>query len=607
MAQGEAQAALREVEAQRDATTSLLAVAERLGRATDGPDLATTMARAIQDMVGSDRAAVAIWDEEADRLRIAAVSGMPEHLIEAALNYELAPADSAELTEQLRKPRVRLTTPESSEWAAGALAAFENKAFVSMPVLIAGAVRGVLLAYWSESPAPEAVTPELEQQLAGLAGLMTVALEAVRLLERARRSAEVDGLTGLLSRAALERALATALVERGPGEDVAVLFADVDRFKRINDALGHVAGDEVLRAVATVLRSAVRPRDLVARVGGDELVVLLPHLSDLGQAEQVRDRIHELLNAPLVVAEQPVFVRLSIGMASSANVDMTRDPSAVAIELLRRADTAMYEIKRHRGPLPVPGRGIDLLRLDTELHGAVQRGEIETYFQPIVEAGTRRVVAHEALVRWAHPRYGLLRPDQFLPLAEENGTIDAIERAVIADACAFCARAHTLAPGISINVSRRHLMRDDFTRHLIDAVQRQAVAAGHLTVEVTESHLVTDLPLLRRELDLIRAAGIGVAIDDFGTGYSSLSQLQDLPVSQLKIDRTFVHHGGEVGRSLIRVIVDLARNLGLQVVAEGVQTVEQAAMLEGAGCDRLQGYLFGAPMPATQTLSRLGL
>ena len=598
-------AALEDAEAQRRTTESLLQVAQQLGRATSGEVLAETISRAVQDLAGADQAAVGVLDDRNARLRFVAVSGMPEPLARAALAYELSPSESAVLAEQLIAPSPRLVTRTSFDWAGRTPGALENSTFVSMPVVAAGRLRAVLLAVWADTPAPRSISPDLERRLEGLAGLMAVSLETVRLLEQVRQAAEVDGLTGLMSRPALERAVAEALTAREAGEHVAVLYADVDRFKRINDGLGHGAGDEVLRRIGSAVRSAVRSSDRVARVGGDEIVVLLPRVRDLQEAETIRDRIHALCRSPIDLAGRKIVVRMSVGLALSGDATEGESGSEAAGALLQRADAAMYEIKRARPVEPVVDPAIDLLELDVDLHGAAERGEIRTYFQPIVEANTRRVIAHEALVRWDHPRYGLLLPEQFLPLAEENGAIDTLERAVIADASHFCARTRHLAVGIAVNVSRRHLLRDDFTDYLIKAVSRRSVPTSRLTVEVTESDLITDLPKLLRQLERLRAEGIGVSIDDFGTGYSSLSQLQDLPVTQVKIDRGFVRRGGAVGQSVIRVIVELAASLGLRVVAEGVETEEQAVMLEEAGCHCLQGFLFGVPLPADESFVRL--
>ena len=603
----ELEVALAEAIRQRRSRDLLLEVARRLGQATSSGALAATMSEAIQQLAGSDRAALGIWDEDASRLRITGSRGFPPELAEVANGFQLSPTTSGELAEFLVQPAPRLITADSSPFSRTVAEVFQSSTFVMVPVLSDRHLRGVLLAIWADGAPPAEISPDLADRLTGLAGLTLVGLETVRLLDRVRRDADRDALTGLLNRSALERALAETLAHRQEGDLVAVLFADVDRFKRVNDALGHGAGDAVLTTVAATVVSAVREGDLVGRIGGDELIVILPRLRSRAEAQAVVDRISVHLDHPIDAAGQRVYIRLSIGFAVSDEIGGVEDPDEAAAALIRRADAAMYRVKAARSTNQAAATNIDLLALDADLHGAAARGEMRVLFQPLVQVSTGRVVCHEALVRWMHPRFGMLEPSTFLPLAEDNGTMTEIDEAVLAEAARFATDAERLGadPSVSVNISTRQSSWEELIDQITRLFGRDGGSLDRLTIELTETHLATDLHDVQRQLSRLRDLGVRIAIDDFGTGYSSLSQLQDFPVTELKIDKSFVHRAGALGLGLIRAMVHLARDLGLRIVAEGVETEEQLAMLTEAGCDRMQGYLFGRPVPADEALAAL--
>jgi diguanylate cyclase (GGDEF)-like protein len=375
----------------------------------------------------------------------------------------------------------------------------------------------------------------------------------------------------------------------------------------VNDALGHGVGDEVLRTVARIVGSAVRAGDIVGRIGGDELIVILSHLHSAAEAQAVVDRIATHLDNPIDAAGQQVYMRLSVGFAVSDEIGEVRDAEEAAAALLRRADAAMYRVKDTRAGNRAPGTATELLALDADLHGAASRGELRVLFQPIVDVRTGQVVCHEALVRWMHPRFGLLLPSTFLPLAEDNGTMGEIDAAVLAESARFAEEVEKLGadPSVSVNVSTRRSSWDGLIAEAKRLFSRDERSLHRLTLELTETHLAADMLDVQRQLARLRDLGVYIAIDDFGTGYSSLSQLQDLPVTELKIDKSFVHRAGALGVGLIRAMVHLARDLNLRVVAEGVETEEQRTMLVAAGCDRMQGYLFGHPVAAEEALANL--
>ena len=603
----ELEEAYEEAVRQRRSRDLLLEVARRLGQATSSEALAATMSEAVQRLTGSDRAALGIWDETASRLRIAGTSGFDGPLAELASRFQLSPTSSSELAQLLVEPTPRLITASTSSASRSTLQLFGSRAFVAVPVHTEDRLRGVLIAVWAELPPPEGISLDLAERLMGLAGLALVGFETVRLLDRVRQTADRDALTGLLNRAALERALADALRLRKEGELVAVLFADVDRFKRVNDALGHGVGDEVLRTVARIVDSVVRDGDVVGRIGGDELIVILTGLRSGAEAQAVVDRIASRLDRPVDAAGHDVYIRLSIGFAVSDEITGANDAAETAASLLRRADAAMYRVKGSRSAARAAEASTDVLTLDAELHGAAARGELRVLFQPLVDVRAGRVVCHEALVRWMHPRLGLLLPGDFLPLAEDNGTMAEIDAAVLAEAARFAEQAERIGadPSVSVNVSPRRSSWDELIAVVEELFDQQNGHLRRLTLELTESHLAADMTDAQRNLTRLRELGVNVAIDDFGTGYSSLSQLQDFPVTELKIDKSFVHRAGALGVGLIRAMVNLARDLDLRIVAEGVETDEQRTMLLSAGCERMQGYLFGRPVSAVDALADL--
>src|SRR4051794_36618185 len=412
----------------------------------------------------------------------------------------------------------------------------------------------------------------------------------------ARRSAELalahralhDALTGLPNRALFGDRLALALrrrVRRGTGT-VAVFFLDVDRFKLINDSLGHDAGDALLLQVAARLEAAVRPEDTVARLGGDEFTVLCEDVAGELEAVAIAQRVVDLFEDPFDAAGREVFVSTSVGVALS-----TGRTGTTAEALIRDADAAMYRAKE-RGKArfelfdaPLRAHALRRLELETALRRAIRRGELRVHFQPQVELGGGRVVAREALVRWEHPQQGLLEPAQFLPAAEESGLVVALGAHVLREACARAAQDRL---PVAVNLSDRHVAHPDVVSHVAAALDDAGLAPEALTLELREGALGVESTGVLRDLT---ALGVRLALDDFGTGSSCLAHLRAGPVEVVKLDGALVAGDGAV----LAAVVALARALGLEIVAEGVETREQLAALEALGCDRAQGYLLGEP------------
>jgi diguanylate cyclase (GGDEF)-like protein/PAS domain S-box-containing protein len=419
-----------------------------------------------------------------------------------------------------------------------------------------------------------------------------------------------DALTGLANRTALLDAL-EAILGIEPPAPAALLFLDLDRFKLINDRLGHDAGDELLRQVGDRIRSVTRPDDLVARLGGDEFVVLSPGLDDEAAARMLAERVAAAVETrPVVVAADELDVTVSVGIAVSHG---TSHPEA----LLRDADAAMYRAKElGRARLEVfdddlRRRAATRIAVADELSRGLGRGELTIHLQPAVDLRTGRVTAMEALVRWQHPERGLLSPADFIDVAEDTGIVVGLGLQVLSQACLAAVSwrddgAGGPPPVVHVNVSARQLATPGLPTLVKNVLETTGLDASRLCLEVTESVLMEDTADAIDLLDALRALGVGLAVDDFGTGYSSLSYLRRLPVHQLKIDRSFVaglgalptnDDGGE--SAIVAAILQLSSSLGLDAVAEGVETREQLRSLQQLGCTSAQGYLFSRPVPVT--------
>jgi diguanylate cyclase (GGDEF)-like protein len=487
-----------------------------------------------------------------------------------------------------------------------------SASFITMPIPIL--IASSLLAPWAGFIVAAIMIAAAAIFHVATLGLLTLLIVATisylfaESLERAYRQSRYqalhDPLTDLPNRALfldrLEQELADA---RLAGRSVAVLFVDLDNFKVINDSLGHHLGDRLLVEVSRRIRNSLRSRDSAARFGGDEFTILLANLWDAGAAVHVTERLLAALREPFVIAKHEVNVSASAGIA------LGNGDTALPSDLLRNADTALYQAKATKGQYEVfrpsmHARTLKRLKLEEDLRRAIDGGGFEVHYQPQVTLDTRTIAEMEALVRWGHPRRGLVMPSEFIQVAEETGLIVPIGERVLEEACLRASEwrhRNGLSSRITmcVNLSMRQIQDPDLVDKVERALRRAALDADELKLEITETMVMEDEQHVIGVLRDLSALGVRISLDDFGSGYSSLNYVKDLPVDDLKIDKSFVDGLGEdaVNDAIVRLIVDFAHALGLKVTAEGVENDRQVTSLAAMGCDRAQGFYFSKPLP----------
>lgn len=423
--------------------------------------------------------------------------------------------------------------------------------------------------------------------------------------ERLLHDAFHDALTNLPNRALLMDHLKLALARSQRAEKTmfAVIYLDLDRFKVVNDSLGHMIGDQLLVGIARRLENILRPGDTIARLGGDEFTILLEDIDDSNYVIQIAERIQSELSAPFSLSGREVFTTVSIGIAiSSKEYAQTED-------ILRDADTAMYRAKAlGKARYEIFDKGMHaqaskLLQLETDLRRAVEREEFFIFYQPILSLETGGLRGFEALVRWRHPQGGFISPVDFIPIAEETGMIVQIGEYVLREACRQMQKWHVTLPSdpplfISVNLSVKQFSQPDLVEKIAGILEETKLNPKTLKLEITESAVMENVEVATGLLNRLRSLGLQISMDDFGTGYSSLSHLRRFPIDTLKIDRSFVTQMAEDNDSaeIVRTIVGLAQNLGMDVVAEGVETPDQFLTLKSLGCEYGQGYFFSKPL-----------
>jgi len=504
-------------------------------------------------------------------------------------------------------------TPLDSLWMIGtflmATAAWQTRGRhtgrATQPVVVPGlfiVASLLILVYGTMRPVlPLGLVLATGTLLLGI-GRMALAYQQLRTLAETKREARTDELTGLANRRLFYETLRTCLEPGSGRERLAVLMIDLDRFKEINDSLGHHVGDEVLRQLGPRLAAVAGPSATVARLGGDEFGLLLAPLDEESTATGVAEQIRDVLHTRFLLDSITLRVDASIGIA------IAPDHGSAADTLLQKADVAMYEAKRNHRAWEVysPFRDRhtpDQLQLMEDVRDAIERHELVVYYQPKLDLSRRTVTGVEALVRWQHPVRGLLAPDSFLGLFEQSGLMGPLAFDVLNQALAQQAlwAADSVDVSVAVNLSPANLSDVQLPDRLAEVLERQGVPASRVVIEITEDCLMVDPDQGMEVLARLHDLGVALSVDDYGTGFSSLAYLRDLPVDELKLDRAFLTAAVDDRRAvaIIRSTIELAHSLGLRIVAEGVETGEALSLLSDLGCDIAQGYFLGRPAPAS--------
>ena len=617
----DAATALEEARRRGETAGALLELSRQLAQATSTEEVAQRLAEAVPMVIGGDRASILLWDSKREELVFQARSIIDEVEPSGTSNYGVSVSDTPVLCEMLRTRQPQHVYQSSADpFLQDHLKAIKAEEMLAVPIQSRGEMLGAIAALRSTALPGEVDRRALADRLTGIADQAALAFEKVRLLEQEREAvrrlrhnerhikhmAYHDALTELPNGRHFSESLQSCLVRaETEGHQVALLFCDLDRFKNVNDSLGHDKGDTLLRAAADRLRTCVRDTDTLARLGGDEFTLLLQHVAGPEEATTIGDRVLAAFRDPFYLDGQELFLSASVGVA------LYPDDGEDAQTLLKNADTAMYRAKlagrnsQLRYTPVMNARARQLLELEADLHEAVRGREFVVHYQPQVAAATGEILAVEALVRWPHPRRGLVPPNEFITLAEDRGLIRAIDCYVLTEAAAQCKRweAAGLPPiRVAVNLSAHHFRDAGVVDMVAGVVNDTGVRPELIELELTETADMEEPDRVAAILRQLRNLGVGLTLDDFGTGFSSWMHLKHFPVGRLKIDGSFVAGlpDDRHDAAIVSATIDMAHLIGLSVTAEGVETAPQAEFLSGNCCDLLQGFLYSKPRPTDE-------
>jgi diguanylate cyclase (GGDEF)-like protein len=575
-------------------------------QALEGADineLAQEASRIVVDVLEIDYGGVMKLLPDGEELLLVAAVGLPEQLIgetrvpadyRSQSGYALASGNAIVVDDWSAETRFQQSELQSKQ------------GMQSAAIILIGGKEEPFGILGAGSRALHGFTQQDVNFMQAIANVLANAIERRRTEEQTQHEALHDGLTGLPNRSLfldrLEHALSVAARRQ---TEIAVLFLDLDQFKLVNDSMGHAAGDELLAAVAPRIEQALRPGDTVARFGGDEFAVLAEDVVDERGATRIAERIAEALTRPFILRDREHFVSASIGISIGSGAE---EPEG----LIRDADAALYRAKDHgRGGYEIfdevmRSRVIEHMQTENDLRRALQRQEFVLHYQPVVRLHDGSIASMEALLRWDHPERGLIGPLGFIPVAEESRLIVPIGRWVIEQACRQAADWQELQPdsapiSVAVNLSARQLADPALIAHVEGSIRANGIEPSTLWLELTETTLLDDTVYVERTLGALRALGVHLVLDDFGVGFSSLGYLKRLPLSMVKLDRTFVENvtDNPHDAAIVRAVTDMAETIGIGVVAEGVETEEQVRVARDLGCGYAQGFHFAEPVPAS--------
>ncbi len=595
----------RRAEVLADRRTAQQAAVAELGRqALESPDikaLGDAATSLLAQHLAADKASVLRWNPTHNSYLVAAGVGWGPGVVGGALipggsrslaGFTLASGSAVIVADSRSEARFDATALKRD---------FHVRSALGVPIWTGDRYYGVLAAFTTKV---QRFSPDEINFAEGVANVLGAAVARSEAEAAMQRQALHDSLTGLPNRVLLLDRVGLSLERmRRDHRPMAIMFVDIDRFKVVNDSMGHAVGDEVLRAIAMRLTNALRPTDTVARVGGDEFVILCEDLDSEAAAMAMAERLTAAVEVPVLIQAREIVVTASIGVV------INEDEAQVAEVLLRDADIAMYHAKstggRHAMRFSADMRHVfgDRVRLEAELHGALRRGQLVVHYQPVVALATGAIVGAEALVRWNHPVRGMVPPLEFIPLAEETGAIHEIGAWVLREACQAAQRWRNLRQGagfsISVNFSARQLQTPNLAQQVADVLEEAGLPATQLCVEITETAVLADSLTAISGIAALRELGVAISVDDFGTGYSSVSHLKRFQLQELKIDKSFIDGITENPKdeAIVGGLIHLAHSVGLSVAAEGVETEPQRTALEKLGCDVAQGYLMSRPLP----------